>query len=193
MLADGLRALADDHGVVLHPHAPEVWVAHPFATAPTLFVVARGEDRWWSPCAWCAFGAAALVDDRTAPVTITTTLAGDGPQRTLHVRDGALVDRDLVVHFPVPMRRAWDNVVHTCSVMLLFDADADLDGWCARHRITRGDVVPVQTAWAFAGQWYGRHLDPEWRKWTVDEAAEIFRAHGLTGPMWSLIAGYGRF
>ena len=41
----GLRALADDHGVVLHPKTDEVRVAHLFSATPTPFVVRTGERR----------------------------------------------------------------------------------------------------------------------------------------------------
>jgi hypothetical protein len=192
-IAIALRALADDHGVVLHPHAAEVWVAHPFATAPTPFVVRRGRRSWWCPCAWCSLGAAGLLDDGTEPVTITTTLGGEGPQVTLTIVDGDLRDDDYVVHFPVPMRRAWDNVIHTCSVMLLFSDRGDVDAWCRRHRTLRGDVQPVRTVWEFARVWYGRHLAQDWRKWTAQEAADMFERFGLTGDTWALDGVTGRF
>ena len=35
----GLRALQDYHGVVLHPTSSEIWVIHPFSSAPTNFWV----------------------------------------------------------------------------------------------------------------------------------------------------------
>lgn len=91
------------------------------------------------------------------------------------------------------MRDAWDNVVYTCSVMLLFADTAAVDDWCARHRIPRGDVQPVATVLAFARAWYGWHLDAGWRKWTVGEAAEIFARFGLTGDTWALDTGTTRF
>lgn len=126
-------------------------------------------------------------------MTITTTLGAEGEQITLTVTDGDLVDDDHVVHFPVPMRHAWDNVIHACSVMLLFTDAAEVDAWCGRHGIARGDAQPVRTVWEFARTWYGRHLDADWRKWTVREAADIFRRFGLTGDIWALGGGSDRF
>ena len=41
----GLRALQDYHGVVLHPTSSEVWVVHPFSTAPTNFWVQSPEGQ----------------------------------------------------------------------------------------------------------------------------------------------------
>lgn len=193
VMVSALRALERDHGVVLHPHRPEVWVAHPFATAPTAFTVHVGERMWWGTCAWCSLGIAALLGG-DGPVEIRTTLGAEGRQPvTLRVVDGHLEDDRFVVHFPIPMSRAWDNVVHTCQVMLLFRDAAGVDGWCARHGVARGDVRDAATVLAFAGEWYGRHLDADWRKWTAVEAAAIFARHGLDGPIWDLDASTERF
>jgi hypothetical protein len=40
--------------------------------------------------------------------------------------------------------------------------------------------------------WYGRHLDRDWRKWTVPEAQAVFDQVGLTGDFWRL-PGSGRY
>lgn len=88
-----LGRLADDHGAVLHPKSDDIWVIHPFACAPTPFLVRAGDRRWWGNCAW-------LVDD---DVEIITTLGAEAEQVTLRIRERALLDQDFVVHFPVEM------------------------------------------------------------------------------------------
>jgi len=185
-----LHVLADAHGVVLHPHAPDVWIVHPFSTAPTAFAVRRGSRVWWANCAWCALGAAALLGGDG--ITIETTIGGEGQPVTIHV-DNQRVREALFVHFPVPMTLAWDNVIYTCSTMLVFERAQDVDAWSRRHAIPRGDVQPIQRIYDFAAVWYGRHLDPGWTKWTVGEAHEIFTRFGLTGPIWDLAPATDRF
>lgn len=185
-----LHALQDYHGVVLHPHNDEIWVAHPFSTEPTGFLVSSAEREWWGNCAWCSLGLAALAK---SPVTIRTSPGFDRPLVELQIVDGQLDRSDLVVHFPTPMRRAWDNVIATCSTMLVFEDDAHVDEWCSKHGKTKGDVQPVQTVWAFAREWYGKHADPDWVKPSAREAAEMFDRHGLTGPIWSLPEAEDRF
>jgi hypothetical protein len=155
-----LHDLASYHGVVLHPHAPEVWVAHPFSTAPTTFIVRHRDRLWWGNCAWCSLGIAALLGGDG--VTIETTLGAEGRSVAIHVEDHR-VQENLVVHFPIAMARAWDNVIFTCSVMLVFEDEAAVDTWSARHALPRGDAQPIQTAYEFAREWYGRHLDPDWQ------------------------------
>jgi len=186
----GLRALADYHGVVLHPTSDEVWIAHPFSSSPTTCVVHAGTRRWWGNCAWCSLGVAHLAG---GTAEIETRLGGIDEAVTIRIREGRLLDRDFVVHFPIPMQRAWDNVVYTCSVMLMFRNELQVDNWCAERGIVKGDVRPIEQVWAFASEWYSRHADPNWTKWSLREAAEIFRRHGLTGPVWALPEETGRF
>jgi hypothetical protein len=189
-LAQVLSELQDYHGVVLHPHCPEVWVIHPFSTAPTCFVVRQGEQLWWANCAWCSLGIAALLGGKD--ISIDTKLGADGEPATVHVDEGR-VREDLLVHFPIPMTAVWDNVIYADSTVLVFDTQAAIDEWTQRHRIPRGDVQPIQRVYNLAAAWYGGHLDQDWRKWTMAEAREIFRQVGLSGPVWDLPGSAERF
>lgn len=185
-----LKALADYHGVVLHPGSDEIWVAHPFSAAPTTCVVRSGARAWWGNCAWCSLGLAHLAG---GTATIETRLGAIGEPVTVRIEHGNILDTDFVVHFPIPMRNAWDNVIYTCSVMLLFRDEPEVDAWCASRGIPKGDVRPIAQISAFAAEWYGRHAAPDWTKWSVDEAIGLFRRHGLSGPVWTLPSADGRF
>jgi hypothetical protein len=182
--------LADQHGVVLHPGTHRVWAIHPFSLAPTSFIVESGKRRWWGNCAWCSLGIAALAG---GTCDITTTLGAESEQVRLTVADGRLSRTDLVVHFPIPMTRAWDNVVYTCSTMLLFKDAAQVIDWSTRHQIPVGDIQPVTNVLELAKRWYGEHLRPDWRTKTVAEARAIFHELGLAHPVWALPVQEGRF
>jgi hypothetical protein len=91
------------------------------------------------------------------------------------------------------MVNAWNNVLFTCSMMLLFEDEAAVDAWCARRGKITGDVRPIEQVWGFAREWYGRHRDLTWVKWTQEEAAVMFARHGLTGPIWELPTAGDRF
>ncbi len=185
-----LRALAQYHGIVLHPSNDQIWVIHPFSMAPTNFWVESAKSSWWANCAWCALGAAALLNRN---VNITTTIGGERHQVAIEIVDGELSNKDFVVHFPVPMIKCWDNVIFTCSVMCLFDGETAVDDWCLRHNIQKGDVQPLETVWRFSKAWYGNHLSPTWTKWTAAEAQALFQQFGFTGRIWDFPAGDGRF
>jgi len=183
-----LRRLHDNHGLVLHPGTSEVWIAHPFSLSPTAVWVDDGARGWWAPCLWCAFGVHALVGE---DVVVHTRLGGEGAPVMIDVRGG--VASDLVAHFPLPPRRAWDNVHHFCAMLLPFRTEDEIDVWCARHRLPRGVALPLPQLFALAHRWYGGHLAPDWVKHTPDQAAAIFEEIGLVGEFWELAPGASRF
>lgn len=189
-LVNALKALQEYHGVVLHPDNARIWVIHPFSLAPTNFTVRTPEKEYWGNCAWCSLGVAALLN---RDVTITTVLGADRHQVDIHIQNGAVVESDFYVHFPIPMVQAWDNVIYTCSTMLLFENVSDVERWCQQHRIARGDVQPLTNIWNFARVWYGNHLNPNWEKWTNKQASEIFKQFGLTHDIWHIPSSEARF
>ena len=91
-----------------------------------------GDRKWWGNCAWCSLGIAVLAGTRCS---ITTTLGAEGEQVRLTVEDGRVDRNDLVVHFPVPMTKAWDNVIYTCSTMLLFKDERQVDEMGFTHPV----------------------------------------------------------
>ena len=189
-VAAALTALQDYHGVVLHPGTSRIWVIHPFALAPTNFVVRTAQREWWGNCAWCSLGVAALLNQ---DVTITTALGADRQQVSVHIQNGQIVESGYVIHFPIPMTQAWDNVIYTCSTMLLFEGEGEVDRWSVQHRIPKGDVQPIAKIWDFAREWYGNHLNPQWEKWTNRQAQAIFQRHGLTHAIWHIPQSNERF
>jgi hypothetical protein len=185
-----LKALEEYHGVALHPKSFEIWVMHPFANAPTNFWITSNRGGWWGNCAWCSLGTAALLDE---DVSIITTLGAESKQIVVEIKDGKVLNENLHIHFPVPMVNAWDNVIFTCSTILLFDSEAEIDRWCDRHGIAKGDVQPIQKIWEFSKVWYGNHLNPDWVKWTAEEAKNIFERFGLVSPTWNIPPTSSRF
>lgn len=190
VITAGLLLLQEEHGVVLHPNGKSIWVIHPFSLAPTNFLVRCDGKEWWGNCAWCSLGVAALLD---RDVTITTVLGANDRQVEIQIKDGLLSETGFYVHFPIPMRNAWENVIYTCSTMLLFENESKVDVWCRQHRINKGDVQPITKIWDFSRVWYGNHLNPAWKKWTVEEAQAIFDRFGLTGKIWELPVSGKRF
>jgi hypothetical protein len=186
----GLYDLQEYHGVVLHPKNAEVWVIHPFSLAPTNFLVKSSKGIWWGNCAWCSLGVAALLN---GDVTITTNLGAQDEQVIIHITNGKVKEKKLFVHFPIPMKNAWNNVIYTCSNMLVFKDEEQVDQWTVRHNMPKGDLQPITNVWEFAKKWYGNHLNPDWKKWTTQEAKDIFTEFNLTNRIWDLETTGSRF
>lgn len=189
-IIEALYKLQDYHGVVLHPHQPKVWAIHPFSLSPTNFYVKSRTGEWWGNCAWCSLGIAALVKE---DVEIITTIGAESKQVIIRIVDGQIQDKGYFIHFPVPMKNAWDNVIYSCSNMLVFESEKQIDNWSKKHGIDKGDIQPIGKIWKFSKDWYGNHLNPDWTKWTIDEAKQLFRKFELGGKIWQLDPSNGRF
>ncbi len=188
---DLLRSLAEIHGIVLHPHTPAPWVIHPFSLTPTLNWIEGRNRSWWTPCIWCGLGLATLVG---GDVRLHSRFAAESESVTIPVTNGRPVGFDsTVVHFAVPPARAWDNVHLHCSMVLLFHSAHEIPPWCARHGFPRGEAVPLLQVAELARLWYGSYAQPDWHKWSIAEAQEIFHRAGLRSAFWNLENKDGRF
>ncbi len=186
-----LCQLADIHGVVLHPHVREPWIVHPFSLTPTIHWTESQRGGWWAPCVWCAFGVAVLVGGE---VRIHTRIGAEAEPLTISVVDGQPAGVDhLWVHFAIPPARAWDNVHQHCSLVLPFRSPEAIRDWCERHRVPYGQAVPLDQVARLARVWYGSHGDPNWRKWSVAEAQEVFHQAGLRAEFWNIGTRSGEF
>ena len=101
-----LRRLHDAHVLVLQP-SDEVLMANPFSAVPTPFVTEAGDRRWFGNCIWDGLGILATLH---ADGRVLTSCACCGEAMTLGVREGVLTG-DGMVHFALPARRWWDDIV----------------------------------------------------------------------------------
>ncbi len=182
-VVSALQSLAKTKGVVLHPNESKIWVIPPFSLAPTNFYVQTEIGSWWGNCAWCSLGIAAIIKNN---VTITTSIGAHGKRIEIRIKDGKLESSNLYVHFPVPIKKAWDNVFYFCSTLLVFENESQIDLWTAQHNIPKGDIQPLEKLWELAQKWYGDYLNPNWVKRTAEEAKTVFNEIGLTHSIWNL-------
>ena len=182
-IEEALTLLAENHALVLHPNSFDVWVAHPFALFPTLFWVKSNGKQWWGNCPWCSFGIAALCHANTE---IFTKLNGEEESLKIDIVDNQVVQTDYVVHFPIPASKFWENVIYTCSMMLIFKNEEDVNEWCKRHNKPKGQVLPITQVWELAKIWYGNYLDPNFERKTKEIAESMFSQVGLTANFWKL-------
>jgi hypothetical protein len=179
----GLTALVNNHAIVLHPNSFDIWVAHPFALFPTLFWVKTENKQWWGNCPWCSFGIASLTN---ADTEIFTKLKGQQEPLKIEIRNKEIIQKEYVVHFPIPANKFWDNVIYTCSMMLIFKNENEIDEWCKQHNKAKGEVLPIEQVWKLAQIWYGNYLDPNFKRKTKEIAEKMFEQVGLVSDFWKL-------
>jgi hypothetical protein len=184
---DSLRRLSGMHGVILEPGSLRIWSLHPFALLPTAFWVSSGGRGWWANCAWCslAIGAALRTD-----VTISTRDGAEGDPLIFDIRNRESTRPGLLMHFPSPPARWWDNPYCPCGNILFFASERKVEEWSLRHGRPKGALLEMPKAIALAERWFGDYASPEWRRKTPEQALAIFRELDLDPRFWTLEAGF---
>jgi hypothetical protein len=108
---EAFRQLGESHVYVLEPGDPSrLRMANPYSAVPTPFKVEVAGRGYFGNCVWDSLG-------------IISLLGGDGRVLTLcpdcqeplelEVVRRRLVPAESLVHFSVPARRWWDDIIHT--------------------------------------------------------------------------------
>lgn len=95
--------------VLPHPETGEIWMAGPFAAAPTPYHVRGSTTSWYANCAWDMLGVASIVGE---PVTIEASCTDCGEPMAFSV-DRSGVTGDGLVHVLVPTRDWYRDVGYT--------------------------------------------------------------------------------
>jgi hypothetical protein len=104
------QELDQRHALFLEPGTPTIRMANPFSALPTAFRVHAQGQVYWANCAWDSLGIpAALQSD----ATIETRCAESGQPITLDVHQAQVVSRGELIHFLVPFRHWYDDLVFT--------------------------------------------------------------------------------
>lgn len=110
--AAALGRLHDAHALVLEAGTTEIRMLNPFSTVTTPHRVETGGGSWYANCAWDALGIPAALHEDDARVESRCPDCGE--RLELELRGGMLArGRELLVHFVVPARRWWDDIVFT--------------------------------------------------------------------------------
>jgi hypothetical protein len=70
--------------------------------------------------------------------------------------------------------------------MLLFRSEEHVERWSERQGTRPGALLSLPQGWELARAWFQDRLEPDWRRKTPDETAEVFASIGLTGSFWAL-------
>ncbi len=97
------------HTLFLTPGSHDVRMAHPFSGVPTAFQVECGGRAYWANCAWDALGIPAALH---ADARIEAPL-GDSESFRFAIEAGQVKGWDGIVHFPLPVRRWYDDLIET--------------------------------------------------------------------------------
>ena len=106
------QRLHDGHAFYLEPGSSNVRMANPLSVVPTPYRVTVNGRTLHANCAWDSVGIPAMLHADVIIESVYTTADGDQPARYAIV-DGDLTGDDGLVHFPVPFRHWYDDLIHT--------------------------------------------------------------------------------
>lgn len=101
------QRLAEGKALVLQKSG-EVLMAEPFSAVPTAFAVEVGERTWWGNCIWDALGIPAMLKQ---DARVVTACGCCGEAMPLEIQAGKLLKAEGIVHFALPPREWWNDVV----------------------------------------------------------------------------------
>ncbi|HLZ56428.1 MAG TPA: organomercurial lyase [Ktedonosporobacter sp.] len=104
---DACRRLAEGRALVLQSNG-EILMAEPFSAVPTAFYVEVGTSAWWGNCIWDALGIPAMLK---ADARIVTACGCCNDAMTIEISKGSLINPSGIVHFAIPPRDWWKDVV----------------------------------------------------------------------------------
>ncbi|HEX4594467.1 MAG TPA: organomercurial lyase [Bryobacteraceae bacterium] len=105
-----LERLARGKAIVLQAESREVLMAAPFSVVPTPFLARTGDRSYFGSCVWDALGILAMLD---GDGVIETSCACCGEAMAITIQNGHSLPLQGVIHFAIPAKRWWDNIVFT--------------------------------------------------------------------------------
>jgi len=105
-----LERLAAGKAIVLQPESREILMANPLCAVPTPFRVQTRGHSFFGSCVWDGLGIMAVLRSDSV---LDTSCACCGEAMTIGVRGGEIVPASGVIHFAIPAKRWWENIVFT--------------------------------------------------------------------------------
>ena len=105
-----LERLAAGKVIVLQPESREILWANPLSAVPTPFVVRVGTPFFFASCVWDALGIIAMLN---RDGKVETSCACCGEAMTIKVHEGRPFPSQGVIHFAIPAKQWWENIVFT--------------------------------------------------------------------------------
>ena len=163
----------------------EIYAYSPFCVGPTDFFVTTGGRIWFAIDAWDALGVPAALSESGV---IETHCADCGESLVVDVdADGATeLQTWTVMQVGVPARDFWKDIAYTESTINLFKSEEHAERWRDKHKPPASAFLPIEQATALAHEWYKNKLDPDWRRYTTEEAEAIFDELALDPEFWRL-------
>ena len=177
--------MIDDHVFRPRKDSHEIYAYNPFCVGPTDFFVTTGPRVWFAIDAWDALGIPAAIGESGL---IETHCADCDESLVVEVdADGATeLQTWTVMQVGVPARDFWKDIAYTESTINLFKSEEHAERWRDKHKPPGSAILPIEQATALATAWHKDKLSPDWRRFTTEEAEDLFDDLALDPEFWRL-------
>lgn len=107
------KRLQDGHAILLRPNTTDILMANPLSGIPTAFRVTCNKRQLYANCAWDSVGIPAMLHADAEIVGAYSHGDGRHDPARYAISNGELTGDDGLVHFPLPFRNWYDDLVHT--------------------------------------------------------------------------------
>ena len=104
------KELHNRHAFFLEPGTLTIRMANPFSGIPTDFKVHANGKTYYANCAWDMLGIPAALHSEAVIDAVCTE---NNETIQLEVNNGEITNYDLLIHFPLPFARWYDDLVFT--------------------------------------------------------------------------------
>ena len=104
------KELHNRHAFFLEPETLMVHMANPFSGIPTDFKVHANGKTYYANCAWDMLGIPAVLRS-DAIIDAVFTESNESVQ--LEIKNGQITNNQLLIHFPLPFARWYDDLAFT--------------------------------------------------------------------------------
>ena len=104
------KELNSRHAFFLEPNTVSIRMAWPFSAIPTDFKVHANSKTYYANCAWDMLGIPVMLHT-DAVIEAVCTESNESVQ--LEIKNGQITNNQLLVHFPLPFSRWYDDLVFT--------------------------------------------------------------------------------
>ena len=109
-IASAYEELHNHHAFFLNPGTHDILMANPFSGIETPFRVHADGKTYFANCAWDSLGIPAAVH---CDADVEAACSQSGEPIALQVRDGQVLESDVLIHFLVPFKHWYDDLVFT--------------------------------------------------------------------------------
>lgn len=108
--ASAYELLHQRHAFFLEPGTHNILMANPFSGIPTKFEVLANDKTYFANCAWDSLGIPAALH---VDAEIEATCSQSGDRIHLSIKDGQVSNSDALVHFLVPFKHWYNDLIFT--------------------------------------------------------------------------------